>query len=257
MNRSCMYIAALTISMTLTAGCRSSSHSPAVSSTVPEMQYTVRSAATPPNLTGDWEGPVWSQAETLELTHWYESPTHRPKVQARVLHDAQNIYVTFRVNDRYVRATREDYQASVCRDSCVEFFVRPKSNKGYFNFEMNCGGTLLLYYIEDPTFTPKGFRKFQEVPWELGKQIRVYHSLPKIVYPEIEEPTEWFVEYAIPLSLFEHYVGKLGALPGQEWKANFYKCADQTSQPHWVSWAPLSGPLNFHRPQDFQTIRFE
>jgi len=222
------------------------------------MEYLIRKASRKPKLNGDWDGPVWSKADALDLTHFYRTETshHRPKVQAKVLYDDANVYVSFHVKDRYVRCTREDWNAAVCRDSCVEFFVRPKPKKGYFNFEMTCGGTLLLYYIEDETRTPKGFKKFVEVPRELGKTIQIYHSLPTIVYPEIKKPTKWTVEYAVPLSLFEHYVGKLGKLDGQEWRANFYKCGDATSHPHWASWAPITGPLNFHVPQFFQPIRF-
>lgn len=221
------------------------------------MEYLIRKSTRKPGLDGKWDSPVWRRAETLELTHWYRSGKHRPKVQARVLYDDQNIYVAFKVEDRYVRCTREDWQAGVCRDSCVEFFVRPKPKKGYFNFELNCGGTMLLYYIEDERRGPNGFKKFEEVSWDLGKAIQIYHSLPKIVYPEIKKPVTWNVEYAVPLALFEHYTGKLGKLPGQEWKANFYKCADQSSQPHWASWSPIEGPLSFHVPKSFQTIRFE
>jgi hypothetical protein len=222
------------------------------------MEYLIHKASRTPKLNGEWDGPVWSRANTLDLTNWYrtERSEHRPKVQARVLYDDKTVYVAFKVKDRYVRSTREDWQGCVCRDSCVEFFVRPKPKKGYFNFEMNAGGTLLLYYIEDETRTPTGFKTFKEVSYDLGKTIQVYHSLPAVVYPEIKKPTTWFIEYAVPVALFEHYVGKLGNLAGQEWRANFYKCGDATSHPHWASWAPLGDVLNFHLPRFFQPIRF-
>jgi hypothetical protein len=77
-----------------------------------------------------------------------------------------------------------------------------------------------------------------------------------VVEPEHTGDIEWFVEYHVPLALFEHYTGELGCLSGQEWRVNFYKCADHTSHPHWAAWVPVQ-ELNFHRPQDFAPMRFE
>ena len=145
------------------------------------------------------------------------------------------MFVIFRVKDRYVKCTRTDYQSSVCCDSCVEFFVQPKAGKGYFNFEVNAIGTLHLSYIEDPTRTPNGFVKFTRVPWNLGSSVSIYHSITGRVFPEIAEPVDWTVEYRVPFSLFEHFVGPIGAVSGQTWRANFYKCADKTSHPHWLT----------------------
>jgi hypothetical protein len=150
------------------------------------------------------------------------------------------------------------YLDPVCRDSCVEFFVQPRADKGYFNIEFNCGGTLLLYYIEDPTRTPGGqgeFAKMTPVARELAETIEVAHSLPNVVEPEIAEPTTWLLQYAAPLSLFEAYVGPLGSVSGHKWQGNFYKCADKSSHPHWASWAPLDA-VNFHLPRCFAPIYF-
>jgi hypothetical protein len=172
------------------------------------------------------------------------------------MHDGQAIYVLFRVQDRYVRSVHTAYLGPVCRDSCVEWFARPRPHQGYINFEVNCGGTLHCSYIEDPTRSADGFKRFTFVPAALGAQVQVYHSMPDVVDPEIEQPIVWTVEYRVPLSLFEHYVGALGALSGQVWAANFYKCGDDTSHPHWAAWSSVQ-ELNFHRPQDFAPIHFE
>jgi hypothetical protein len=45
---------------------------------------------------------------------------------------------------------------------------------------------------------------------------------------------------------------------GVRWKANFYKCADKTSHPHWLTWSPVDYPTpKFHLPQFFGTLEFE
>ena len=178
-----------------------------------------------------------------------ESTEHRPETAFRVLHDGTNLYVRFDVKDRYVRSVQTVYQAPVCTDSCVEFFVQPKAGHGYFNFEVNAGGTLLLHYVEDPTRTEKGLKRATPVSEEWGKRVIIRSSLPAVVEPEIAGPLAWHVSYQVPLALFEHYVGEVGR-DGAVWRANFYKCGDQTSHPHWLAWSPVSA-LNFHLPACF------
>ena len=221
------------------------------------ISYLVRRTVAAPALDGDWTHPGWQQAETLEVSHFRpESSAHHPHTQAKVLHDGSSIYVYFRVEDQYVRSVQTQYLGPVCTDSCVEWFVQPRPDKGYINFEVNCGGTLHCSYVEDPTRVPGGFKRFAFVDESWARQIRLYHSLPAVVEPEIAQTCTWSVAYRVPLALFEAYTGPLGELSGQVWRANFYKCADQTSHPHWAAWAPVQ-ELNFHRPQDFAPVHFE
>lgn len=220
-------------------------------------EYVVRSTQRPPEFTGAVNGPVWSRAEWLEVAHFHPASSgHRPETRAAVLFDSTAIYVMFQVSDRYVRCTRSDYQSMVCRDSCVEFFFEPKPGLGYFNAEFNAIGTVHISFVEDPTRTPDGFVKFTRIPWSLGSAIRVYHSLDGIIYPEVASALEWTIEATIPLDLIESYTGNLGRLSGQTWRANFYKCADESSHPHWAAWAPIGEEPNFHQPQVFAPIHF-
>jgi hypothetical protein len=175
------------------------------------------------------------------------------------LYDAAGIYVSFRVQDRYVRCANTAYQSRTSKDSCVEFFARPLPDRGYFSFEMNCGGTLLLYYVEDwarPAGGERLFRKYTEVPSTIGELVRIRSSMPKTVLPEIESPVTWTLSAFIPFAVFEHYLGPLGSPAGQQWTGNFFKCGDDTSHPHWVSWAPLGEQLRFHNPTYFAPLVF-
>jgi hypothetical protein len=143
----------------------------------------------------------------------------------------------------------------VWKDSCVEFFIQPRRDAGYFNVEMNAGGAHLCSYIEDPERIPGGFKKFTRLPPEIGRKIQVCSSLPKIVDPEITDAIRWQVNFFVPFPVLEEYVGKLGDIRGQEWRGNFYKCADETSHPHWASWMPVD-EFNFHLPRCFGRISF-
>ena len=155
-----------------------------------------------------------------------------------------------------MRCAHTGYMAPTYLDSCVELFLQPKADKGYLNFEFSCGGSLLCFHMVDPTRIPGGFRDFTPLPEADIKQVAIYHSLPSQVEPEIAEPVEWRLEYFIPFSLLEKWVGSLGLVLGQQWHANLYKCGDETSHPHWAAWAPVD-EFNFHLPRCFGTIQFE
>jgi len=165
------------------------------------------------------------------------------------------IHGIFHVHDRYVRCIRQNYFDDVWKDSCVEFFVQPKLSGGYFNFEFNCGGAHLCNYILDPTPTPGGFARAERVPPESGRQVLVKSTLPRIVNPEIKDSTEWTLQFFVPFSLLELYVGLLGELRHQTWRGNLFKCAEEVSHPHWASWSPLD-ELNFHLPRCFGDLVF-
>ena len=106
------------------------------------MEYTIFRAVTPPRLTGGWDDSIWATVPALRVGHFHpRSSDHRPMVRAKVLYDAGGLYIIFDVRDRYVQCLQTQPQSMVCRDSCVEFFVEPRPGAGYFNFEINCGGT--------------------------------------------------------------------------------------------------------------------
>jgi len=217
----------------------------------------VRRAPLSMGLSPLWEDSGWAGAQTIEVASFRpESSSHRPRTFARLLYDGDGIQGIFRVQDRYVRCVRTRYFDQVWKDSCVEFFVQPKPDRGYFNFEFNCGGAFLCSHIVNPERTPEGFKEFTQVPPVIGQTIRARSSLPPLVDPELTEPTTWTLRFFIPWGAFEHYSGPLSSVPGQTWRGNFYKCAEEVSHPHWASWAPVD-EFNFHRPGCFGHLKFE
>ena len=213
------------------------------------MNYTIS------KITSGFTDEAWSSLPVAEVNRFLpQSSSHRPRTLARLAHDGQNIFGRFEVEDRYVGCCRTGYGSEVWKDSCVEFFVEPKVGRGYFNFEFNCGGAFLVNHIIDPTRTPGGFKNFTRLPESLAQRINVRASLPQIVQPEITEPTNWTLEFEIPLSVFDGYIGPLNNVAGETWRGNFFKCAEENSHPHWAAWSPV-GEFNFHLPQCFGTLR--
>jgi hypothetical protein len=218
--------------------------------------YNLFPARQRPEFEGLWEGEAWLDVPVLQIDQFRpESSDHQPVTQAKLLYSLEGLYGLFRVQDRFVRCVHRRYQDPVFEDSCVEFFVQPRGDKGYFNFEFNCGGALRALYIEDPTRTSAGFKAFSCLTKQDSRQVRIYHSLPSLVEPESEDPVTWYLEFHIPINLLEKHIGSVDINPGATWRANLFKCADQTSHPHWAAWSAVNA-LNFHLPECFGVIRF-
>jgi len=219
------------------------------------MEYTVR--APRPPLSAEWDDPAWADRPPLEIASFRpEGSDHRPRTRARLAYDEGGLASLFRVEDRYVRSVHTRFGEPVYRDSCVEIFLQPKPERGYLNFEMNAGGALLASHITDHRRTPDGFAAFTRLTEEDGRLVGVRSSLPRVVDPEVDGPLDWELAFFVPFPLLEKYVGPIGSLAGQRWRANLYKCGDGTSHPHWASWSPVDA-LNFHLPRCFGTLVFE
>ena len=219
------------------------------------MKYVVKRANKPfePDQRQDKE--FWQNAETLELkNHMGAMPEHFPKTEAKLLYDEKFVYVIFNVADRYIRAVREKLNDSVCMDSCVEFFFTPNTeiSSGYFNIETNCIGTMLLFHqisINEKRIIVK--------PSD-AERIKRYTSLNGPISKVIIAPVNWTLQYCVPIDMLKKYTQVETPAPGVTWQANFYKCADETSHPHWLTWSPVKLPEpDFHQPIFFGTLEFE
>jgi hypothetical protein len=217
-------------------------------------QYTIARVHDTPALDAAWTGGAWAGAETAEIASPVGGVTeHRPQAHVKLLYDDRAVYAAFCVSDRFVRAVAQAYQDPVCQDSCVEFFFTPGEDvaAGYFNLEMNCGGTFLFKHQRG-----RGI-DVQAVTPDDARQITVYHSLPRMIEPEITDAVAWEVAYRLPLDMLSHYADVAAPAPGVRWRANFYKCGDCTSQPHWLAWSPVDVPRpDFHRPEFFGVLEF-
>ncbi len=203
----------------------------------------------------DWNKPQWQEIEAIDIEKQMgPDPKFVPRVQAKLMYDEENIYGIFRVEDRYVRSTVQEYNGNVSGDSCVEFFFSPDSAypERYFNLEINAGGTPLIFYITKP------WDEVNKLKTEDIQQIEIAHSLPEVVDPEITEPTTWTIEYRIPLSMLEKFSNVTRPKAGTIWKANFYKTGSKTSNPNYLTWSFVDHPKpNFHLPRFFGTLKFQ
>jgi hypothetical protein len=204
---------------------------------------------------GDWNKPQWLKSKAVVIENYMGSePGFRPFAQAKMMYDDENLYVIFLVKDRYVRCITRDINGPVWEDACVEFFFSPDVSfpERYFNLEINCGGTPLMHYNIIPD---KDINVLEVKDIEM---IEIAHSLPQIIDPEITDPITWTIEYRIPLAMLEKYSRITYPESGINWKANFYKIAENSSNSHYLTWSPVENKEpNFHLPQYFGQIRFQ
>jgi hypothetical protein len=219
------------------------------------MKYVIKRSSGEIKPDGNWNKKQFTGVETVKLNNFMgDKPEHFPQVEAKLAYDDNFLYVIFRVDDNYIKAVNTEYDSSVCVDSCVEFFFAPSNDisQGYFNAEINCCGTLLLRHqksrgIEQMTINSADAKKFE-----------IFSTFKSKVEPEITQPRQWLIEYKIPYEVLKTYAPFTKPAAGVGWRGNFYKCADNTSKPHWLTWnkVELSKP-DFHRPEFFGVLEFE
>jgi hypothetical protein len=217
--------------------------------------YKVSRLSGPMKIDGDWQKQEWQKRDSVNIINYMgKIPVFQPVVKAKMMYDDENLYVIFKVNDRYIRCITSDVNGPVWEDSCVEFFFSPDTNfpLRYFNLEVNCGGTPLMHY----NIVPGKNKRVLDV--SNIKMVEIAHSLPQIIDPEISDNITWTVEYRIPLVLPEKHSAVTHPKPGVEWRANFYKIAENNSNPHYITWAPVDNPVpNFHLPEFFGRLKFQ
>jgi len=220
------------------------------SATESDSVYNIAKLKRPMKIDGKWDKPQWRNVKAVNVNNYIREkpPEFYPVVQAKMMYDDENIYVIFRVQDRYVRVITKDINGPVWKDSAAEFFFSPDSSlpASYFNLEVNCGGTPLLGY------------RAKKPDVEDIKKIEIAHSLPQIIDPEITEPVTWTLEYRIPLAMLEKYSNVTRPKPGVIWKGNFYKIGENSSNPHHLTWSVIKDPkASFHSPPFFGTLKFQ
>ncbi len=222
-------------------------------------KYTVKKAEKSCNMAADkanWNGRHWNTIQAIPLANNLftlgKSSSFIPETKCKIQYDDRFLYVFYEVKDQYIRGFFKKDQTGVCSDSCVEIFLRPGGKKGnfYFNFELNCIGTLLLAQVK---ILPENRVKFFMLPEAELKKIRRRTSLTK-VDGEITTPLTWYATLQIPWELLEKYSAFPRPRKGDIWTGNIYKCADWSSHPHWITWKKTP---TFHAPQAFGEILFD
>ena len=184
-----------------------------------------------------------AQREYIDVINWEEYP-YKPVVAFDIARTNTNLYIRYFVKGYSLKAIHSEDNSAVHTDSCVEFFMKTLGGEEYMNFEFNCIGTC-----------DAAHRKSREVKRSLSPNeyasIRRYSSIEREPFPEKTGVFSWEIVVSIPFIL-------MGLTPGslpEKILGNFYKCADDTEFPHFLSWNPINvATPDFHRPEFFGEI---
>lgn len=183
----------------------------------------------------------------IDVVDWPQVYSYKPEVHFSVAYSSRYIYVHFNVKGEGMKAVYTVNQSPVCKDSCVEFFLRVPGDDEYWNFEFNPIGTMNSSHRLDRHNSTK-LTEAQIV------SIKRYASAGNQPFEERPGVHQWTLTAAIPFELLgidsmnlpDHIMG------------NFYKCGDDTSKPHYLSWNKINlEKPDFHCPQFFGKLLLE
>lgn len=183
----------------------------------------------------------------IDTINWPGYPA-KPEVSFRIGHSGDTIWLKFDVREKYIRAQTTTTNGPVHLDSCVEFFLS-FDGSNYYNFEFNCIGTRHVGY-------GNGRHNRHHLPTGIAETIRTASSLGTSPFDNREGDFSWEMVVGIPLNclIFQEKI----TLEGRRAHANFYKCGDETPEPHFVTWNPVkTDQPDYHRPEFFGSVTFE
>jgi hypothetical protein len=193
-----------------------------------------------------FERASWSGQ--IDQCNWSNFP-YTPEVQFKIAHSGEDIFLQFRVHEKYIRAKCTKDNESVWTDSCVEFFISPVDDGSYYNLEFNCIGTATVGF-------GRGKHDRERAGEEITHKITRLSTLGEQAIKNAEGDFSWELTLIIPTEVFSHH--KLNSLSGSKVRANFYKCGDELKAPHYLSWKPIQFERpNFHLPEFFGEMQFE
>jgi len=180
--------------------------------------------------------PDWNTVPILpiDIPQWTEHTDIR--AQAQLCWDDTAIYVRLLARESNIRAEHTGLMASVCEDSCLEFFFCPTDDSRYFNFEFNPNCALFL-----------------GIGTGDADLVRlVVQDQNAIFAPKAQRTNDgWEITYQIPFSFIRRFFPQFQPKPGLALRGNCYKCGDLTAAPHYLAWNPIDTGFTFHCPQYF------
>lgn len=197
---------------------------------------------------------VWLDIEPIKIeTYPWDKTGYKPETQVQLFYTENEIRVKFTSSEQEIRINEDEFNGPVWEDTCVEFFFlpMPESDDRYFNFEISAQGTLLLQLDNKPPIR-------HYMTYVNPNYFAIKADVTKENYRNFDNFKPWTIEYKIPFEFIKDYFKDFEVKSGKVLKANFTKCGDKTSTPHFGSWVNIDNPEPaFHKPEFFKNIVFE
>lgn len=180
----------------------------------PMPRYDVKRAASPVTIDGTLDDAAWARASSpITLQFLWDSQTGaKQKTSARLLWDAEALYVGFDADDSDITARFLQRDDPTYRDDAVEIFINPdpRQDTVYYGFEMNARGVLYDYLNYNSRTL---FKRFD------ATGVTIATALRGTLNDSSDVDSGWSLEVAIPWSNFEE-LSRRPPGPGAVWKAN-------------------------------------
>lgn len=189
------------------------------------------------------------QGDKVACVNWPELYPSRPEVAFKIAHNGTHLFLQFFVEENEILAEASEDNGPVWKDSCVESFLSFGDSLYYYNLEVSCIGKVLLGYRENKA------NSVRATP-ALLSTIKRYPSLGAEPFGKRQGDFKWNMLIVVPVSAY--WQSGLETFSGVKARGNFYKCGDNLTIPHYLSWNPVETKTpNFHMPLYFGDIHFE
>ncbi|KRE73822.1 carbohydrate-binding family 9-like protein [Paenibacillus sp. Soil750] len=193
----------------------------------------------------------WNGTPELAIDHYFWLDNgYTPTVKAKLLYTSECIHLHYNIYEANPTILYHTMNEPVFKDSCVEFFFQPlpESDPRYLNFEMNAAGTLLLKLGSD--------RNDRTYLQNVDPALFLIHTSTGC-YDPIANMSYWQLEISIPFDWIQTMFPDFRPETGRTFRANFYKCGDETPLPHYGCWNRITSSVpDFHRSCDFGELEF-
>jgi hypothetical protein len=180
----------------------------------PVPRYEVKRVSGPLTIDGRLDEPPWAAAPAATLQFLWESQTGAKQMtRARLLWDAQALYVGFDADDADITAQYQQRDDPTYRDDAVEIFINPNPQQEvvYYGFEMNARGVLYDYLNYDGRTL---FKRFDATGVTIGTSLRGSLNV------RTDTDNGWSLEARIPWPNFEE-LSRRPPVAGAVWTVNF------------------------------------
>lgn len=189
-----------------------------------------------------------SELVNIDTINWNDYD-YKPQISFRIAHTGDQILLKFYVTEINPKAVCTTINGDVYKDSCVEFFISPKADQNYYNFEFNCIGNPHVGY-------GPGRHNRQPINPQLLQQIQTESTLGSKPVDINGTPHSWEMMLVIPKETMSN--DKIETLSGLQAKGNLYKCGDETAKMHFVTWNKVETQNpDYHQYPYFGDIIFE
>jgi hypothetical protein len=169
---------------------------------------------------------------------------------ARVLFDAERIYIGFDVKDSWLKSSFSKADEHLWEQDAIEVMLDPDGDgTNYFEVQVSPLGVVFDTRYD----TVRQPRPFGDVAWSS-------HATAKVVATgtanDDDNDEGYVVEMSMPWTAFA--AGATPASPpadGEAWRMNFYVMDSQRDAQRAVAWSAPRVP-DFHTPQRFATVAF-